>query len=450
MEQMSYKRKPRPNIFTTNSMSEITFIEEVLWKGGLAFTEHLLNSTTMKKFLENDYNFDLVICEDFIQEAFYMLSHKYQAPLIVVTPYGNSMKQLFMVGNPLQLSTVLYEFVAIEDPTSFAGRLKNLYVSAYEFIFWRYRYLDKQEQLVKKYIKNLPQPVPSLYDIQKNASLFLINSHFSFDVPVAYQPNIIEVGGLHVAHSDDVLPQDLKRILSESKHGVIYVNFGSNVKSSELPGDKKRALLNTFNKLQHTVLWKWEEDYMEDKPNNVIIRKWFPQSAVLAHPNVKLFITHGGLMSTQEAIYHGVPLVGVPIFADQFNNILLAEQAGFGRVLQYEQLNDKNVDRVINEVLRNESYKQRAIEVSYRFKDRPMTPLNLAIYWIEYVLRNNGAEFMKSPGLRMSWLAYYMIDIYILTFVMMSVILWILIKGFKLLFYKELNKKRCNTKQKIS
>ncbi|VVD02541.1 unnamed protein product [Leptidea sinapis] len=339
--------KPRPNIFTTNAMSEITFIEEVLWKGGLAFTEHLLNSTTMKKFLENDYNFDLVICEDFIQEAFYMLSHKYQAPLIVVTPYGNSMKQLFMVGNPLQLSTVLYEFVAIEDPTSFAGRLKNLYVSAYEFIFWRYRYLDKQEQLVKKYIKNLPQPVPSLYDIQKNASLFLINSHFSFDVPVAYQPNIIEVGGLHVAHSDDVLPQDLKSILSESKHGVIYVNFGSNVKSSELPGDKKRALLNTFNKLQHTVLWKWEEDYMEDKPNNVIIRKWFPQSAVLAHPNVKLFITHGGLMSTQEAIYHGVPLVGVPIFADQFNNILLAEQAGFGRVLQYEQLNDKNVDSML-------------------------------------------------------------------------------------------------------
>lgn len=48
-------------------------------------------------------------------------------------------------------------------------------------------------------------------------------------------------------------------------------------------------------------------------------------STLVAHKNTKLFITHSGLMSSQEAIYHGVPMLGIPIFADQFMVRLLRE-----------------------------------------------------------------------------------------------------------------------------
>lgn len=59
------------------------------------------------------------------------------------------------------------------------------------------------------------------------------------------------------------------------------MNFGSNVRSTELPVEKKNAVLNVFRKLNQTVLWKWEDDKLENKPANLIVKKWLPQKEIL-------------------------------------------------------------------------------------------------------------------------------------------------------------------------
>lgn len=68
---------------------------------------------------------------------------------------------------------------------------------------------------------------------------------------------------------------------------------------------------------------------------------------------MKLFITHGGLHSIEEALYNAMPVVGIPFFADQISNMRIAEGYGYGKMIKYDDLTDKSFENIINDVLTN-------------------------------------------------------------------------------------------------
>lgn len=148
----------------------------------------------------------------------------------------------------------------------------------------------------------------------------------------------------------------------------------------------------------------------------------------LAHPNIKLFVSHGGLIGTQEAIFNGVPIIGVPIYADQYNNLLQAQYLGCGKILEYHDINEKNFGKILNEVLGNQSYAEKAKALSVRFKDRPLSALDTAMFWIEYVIRNNGADYIKNPALELSWVASSMLDVYVFVLMIILTIIYVVLK----------------------
>ena len=69
------------------------------------------------------------------------------------------------------------------------------------------------------------------------------------------------------------------------------------------------------------------------------------------HPNCVLFITHGGLLSTFETLNFGVPIIGMPFYADQFFNINRAVQQGYGRRVDFNENVASTLKVAVNEML---------------------------------------------------------------------------------------------------
>lgn len=77
---------------------------------------------------------------------------------------------------------------------------------------------------------------------------------------------------------------------------------------------------------------------------------------VLAHPNVKVFITQGGLQSFEEALQRKVPLIGIPFLTDQPKNMNKMMQLGLGQVIEKDTLTKESFKKVIIEVVENSKY----------------------------------------------------------------------------------------------
>uniref|UniRef100_A0A8D8DV69 UDP-glucuronosyltransferase n=1 Tax=Culex pipiens TaxID=7175 RepID=A0A8D8DV69_CULPI len=189
--------------------------------------------------------------------------------------------------------------------------------------------------------------------------------------------------------------------------------MGSNLKSKFFPEEKRNAFLKVFSTLKERVLWKFEDETLPNQPGNVKIQAWMPQNDILAHPKVKLFITHGGLLGTSESLTHGKPMIGIPIFGDQMMNVEKGVRAGYSYLLDYDEITEESVSKAINTVLGTPSYTKTAQLISQRFRDRPLTAQQTALYWVDYVIRHGGAPHLRSPAMDLSLLQYKLLDVYL-------------------------------------
>lgn len=107
-----------------------------------------------------------------------------------------------------------------------------------------------------------------------------------------------------------------------------------------------------FGKLKQKIILKWDGD-VEDFPENVLALKWLPQDDILAHPNLKLFITHCGLGSFIESKFHGVPNLAIPVVGEQFKNAKNVVKEGWGIQLALDALNEEILHDSIIEMTEN-------------------------------------------------------------------------------------------------
>lgn len=387
-------------------------------------TNATLHHSSFKSLLRSA-EFDVVI-HGFAMNTFQVgVGVHFECPSILLSSIPLIPPVARMVGHPMHPEAVPNFLTDYKTGMNFFQRVGNFVVTTLTTILAFYQeYLN--EQYYNEYFTSDKYPS---YDVaKKNIALLLINDHFTQGSVRPLLPNTIEISGLQVTDKVDPLPEEIKNFVETATNGLIYVSFGTNIRSADLTLEKRSALLNTFSKLKQRVLWKFEDDTLADLPSNVLIKKWLPQNDILSNVNTKVFVSHMGIGGYNEAMYHAVPVLAIPFAGDQFTNAERAENDRWAEVIQYSDLTQETFEKKLFSLLSDSKYKSNVQRISNLYRDRPLSAIDVAIFWIEYVIRHKGASHLQYPGLELNFFQQNSFDVLIFLLVTFYV-------GFKILAF---------------
>ncbi|XP_037385560.1 UDP-glucuronosyltransferase 2B4-like isoform X2 [Talpa occidentalis] len=249
----------------------------------------------------------------------------------------------------------------------------------------------------------------TLAETMGKAEMWLIRTYWDFEFPRPFLPNFEFVGGLHCKPAKP-LPKEMEEFAQSSgENGIVVFTLGSMV--SNMPEDRANAIASALAQIPQKVLWRFDGKRPDTLGANTRLYKWIPQNDLLGHPKTKAFITHGGTNGIYEAIYHGVPMVGIPLFADQPDNIAHMMAKGAAVRVDFDKLSSTDLLNALKKVINDPSYKENVMKLSRIQHDQPMKPLDRAVFWIEFVMRNKGAKHLRPASHDLTWVQYHSLDV---------------------------------------
>ncbi|KAG5896758.1 hypothetical protein JTB14_031737 [Gonioctena quinquepunctata] len=338
-----------------------------------------LASEQVQKFLnKTEESFDLVVVEA-LHPLVFGFAAKYKAPVVGISSLDVFLSMHDAFGNPTHPLLRPDAFIHFYGEPTFSDRFKSFVHNFCYRALYYWRFLPEADKVARRFFGS---DIPYLGDVIKNTSLLLINSNPIVNIPAPNVPGVVTFGNLHIK-DNKTLPKNLQDFLDSSTRGVVYFSLGSN--------------------------WD-DENVPEHKPDNILFQNWMPQQDILAHQNVKVFVTQGGLQSIEQAVHYGVPLVGIPIFGDQPTNVKILVDKGMAIHIDFKSITVEKLKQAIIEIGTNKKYKQEVLKSREILLDRPMNELDKVIWWIEHVIRHKGAKHLRSPAADMSFFHYFMLD----------------------------------------
>ncbi|XP_040823463.1 UDP-glucuronosyltransferase 2B13-like isoform X2 [Ochotona curzoniae] len=264
------------------------------------------------------------------------------------------------------------------------------------------------------------------------ADMWLIRSYWDLEFPRPLLPNFQFVGGLHCKPAKP-LPKDMEDFVQSSgEEGVVVFSLGSMF--SNLTEDRANVIASALAQLPQKVLWRFEGKKPDTLGPNTRLYKWIPQNDILGHPKTKAFITHGGANGVFEAIYHGIPMVGIPLFGDQPDNIIYMQTKGAAVMLDFKTMSSADLLSALKTVINDPSYKENVMTLSRIHHDQPMKPLDRAVFWIEHVMRHKGAKHLRVAAYDLTWYQYHSLDVIGFLLACVAIITFLFIKSCLLIY----------------
>ncbi|XP_012579482.1 PREDICTED: UDP-glucuronosyltransferase 2B17-like isoform X4 [Condylura cristata] len=312
--------------------------------------------------------------------------------------------------DPSKPSAFKFEVFPISFPkdelnTLFMERVKNMiYVLYFDFWFQTINHRKWNEF----YSEVLGRPT-TLAETMGKAEMWLIRTYWDFEFPRPFLPNFEFVGGLHCKPAKP-LPKEMEEFAQSSgENGIVVFTLGSMV--TNMSEERANVVASALAQIPQKVLWRFDGKRPATLGANTRLYQWIPQNDLLGHPKTKVFITHGGTNGIYEAIYHGVPMVGVPLFADQPDNIAHMMAKGAAVSVDFHTMSSTDLLNALKKVLNDPSYKENVMKLSRIHHDQPMKPLDRAVSWIEFVMRNKGAKHLRPASHDLSWAQLHSLDV---------------------------------------
>lgn len=183
----------------------------------------------------------------------------------------------------------------------------------------------------------------------------IVNTVFGIEYERPLPPEIHLVGPM--LDDEPGLAAELSAWLSAGPP-VAFVNLGT----LAAPGASLvTALARGLEEASFRVLWVLRGDAAEIARRaspSLRIEPWVSsQIAVLRHPAVRAFVSHCGVNSVHEAVTCGVPIVGIPLFADQLDMALRARDAGVALLLSKHALKANDLRVAVRRVMGESTFR---------------------------------------------------------------------------------------------
>ena len=204
----------------------------------------------------------------------------------------------------------------------------------------------------------------------------------SLEDPQASQPPVIH------RFRDPAARPSLKPLpdwWSDDVSPLVYISFGSVMGSMPVAGQLFAAAVEAVAELPARVLLtignETDADTLGTTPANVHVERWVPQAEVFGHASA--VVCHGGSGTTLGALAAGLPLVVVPLFADQPDNARRVAATGAGVAVEpgdeaprepiRSTIDTSTLRRAIQAVLADPMYRDAARRLADEMRALPPT-----------------------------------------------------------------------------
>ncbi|VDM37816.1 unnamed protein product [Toxocara canis] len=283
-----------------------------------------------------------------------------------------------------------------------ASYLRAIYVHKHLIL----RRMDKMFQA------HYPGQVPDAFYLERNASINFVNTPPIFDFARPYMPRVNFVGGLHCRKAKQ-LKGELAKFVDDAdeKNGVILFTTGFTAQWKRAPKAVVDAFVSAFAELKEIrFVWQYNGMPIANLPSNVFVAEWLPQQDILGHSKTRAHISHGGLNSLIESVWHGVPVIGYALTANGYDNLLRITARNAGVMLKKKNLTKKTILDAINKIY-NQKYKDEMLIFQDMVTDVPYTELNHSAFWVEFIQRHQEVPHARSGADQLNVLQYFLVDV---------------------------------------